>query len=115
MNGVTGLKSFQAGLPPWLVMNACVALVVAHGFVTAVGLRPSWQAMLYAHVALAAAIFAVIVVVGAILALLTILPGGSWVVRCRAWTRPPEPLESVASPEEGPGSTGWNGSLGQCG
>src|SRR5262245_23918004 len=75
-----GSASMRAGLPPWLVLNACVSLVVAHGFVSAAGVHPSWQAMLYAHVAFAAAIFVVAVVLGGILAFLTILPGGSWVV-----------------------------------
>src|SRR5262249_38742364 len=75
-----GSASMRAGLPPWLVLNACVSLVVAHGFVSAAGVHPSWQAMLYAHVAFAAAIFVVAVVLGGILAFLTILPGGAWVV-----------------------------------
>ena len=77
---MTWAASVRRGLLRWLWLNVCISLVVAHGFVTAAGLRPSWQAMLYAHVAFAAAIFVVAVVLGGILAFLTILPGGSWVV-----------------------------------
>jgi membrane-anchored protein YejM (alkaline phosphatase superfamily) len=62
------------------LLNGGIALVVAHGFVAFGGARPSWQAMLYAHLAFAAAIFTAVLALGGILVLLTILPRGSWVV-----------------------------------
>jgi uncharacterized protein len=77
---VTWAASVRRALPRWLLLNGCIALVVAHGFVAFGGAPPSWPAMLYAHLAFAAAIFTALVALGGILALFTILPRGSWVV-----------------------------------
>ena len=77
---MTRAASVRRGLPRWLLLNGCIALVVAHGLVAFGGARPSWQAMLYGHVACAAAIFTAVLALEGILVLLTILPRGSWVV-----------------------------------
>jgi hypothetical protein len=61
---MTRAASGRRGLPPWLFLNGCIALVVAHGFVAFVDARPSWQALLYANLAFAAAIFAAVVALG---------------------------------------------------
>jgi uncharacterized protein len=70
----------RRALPSWLLLNAGAALVVAHGFCASAGTRPSWEAMLYAYLAFAAAILIVAASLGGVCALLTTLPSGPLLV-----------------------------------
>lgn len=68
-------RSLRAALPTWLAINVAVAMACGHRYVTDGVVVGDW-AWLYAHLTFAAALLAVATAGGAVLALLSLLPGG---------------------------------------
>ena len=67
--------SLRRALPAWVLLNVALSLVVASGYLVA-GAGPTWAAWGYAALALATAVALAAAPAGALLALVTFLPGG---------------------------------------
>jgi membrane-anchored protein YejM (alkaline phosphatase superfamily) len=77
--------ALRAALPVWLLGNVAAGLVIAHGYVAAAGVAPSWEATAYAYLAFAAPLVAMAALLGVPSVALSMVPGGTVLVR---WIAP---------------------------
>ncbi len=57
--------ALRGALPAWLAANGALALAIGHAYLASSGVQPTWDAGLYAHLAFAAPVLVVMLLLGA--------------------------------------------------